>query len=185
MRLTSMKSIEETEAIRADEIAQMVRSINPGHVEVQMRLAIMTANSLTRLIMSKRYMGRSGMGEAEEKEIKEFVEMTEEISDCLGVPNPRDVIPAFRWIDHNGLDRRLKNLRKRMEMHLSKIIAERRHETSLKNDLLDAFLEQMDRQEITEETLTSVIWVALPKLSTCLKGSTNHVMLRSTTYELL
>lgn len=171
-QLTSGRRIEESEQIRADEIAQMVRSI-PGVDEVvnlKVCLEVMTANILTRLIIGKRFMGRSGMDQSEEKELKHFVEITEEIGTCLGIANPRDVIPAFKWIDLNGLDRRFKNLRSHMESFLSKIIAERRHrhssetiDNSPEKDLLDGLLEQMDRHEITQEVVTSIVWVCKPR----------------------
>lgn len=164
-QITSGRRIEESEHIRADEIAQMVRSI-PGHTDEVVNLKgiveVMTANILTRLIISKRFLGRSAMGESEEKELKDFVEITEEIGLCLGTPNLRDVIPAFKWIDHNGLDRRFKSLRRHMESFLSKIIAEHRQRSSdatPEKDLLDVLLEQMDQQEITEEVVTSIVWV--------------------------
>jgi len=165
LQLTSGRRIEESEHIRADEVAQMVRSIPANSDEViDLRecLAVMTANILTRLIIGKRFMGRSGMNKSEEKELKDFVEITEEISDCLGIANPRDVIPAFKWIDLNGLDRRFKTLRRHMESFLSKIIAERRHrrsETDAEKDLLDVLLDSMDQQEITQEVVTSIVWV--------------------------
>lgn len=166
LQLTSGRRIEESEHVRADEIAQIVRSI-PGNadevVDVKGSLEVMTANILTRLIISKRFKGRSAMSRSEEKELKDFVEITEEIGICLGIPNPRDVIPAFKWIDLNGLDRRLKNLRRHMESFLSKIIAERRHrrsETDAEEDLLDVLLDSMDQQEINQEAVTSMVWEA-------------------------
>nr|AHI15949.1 flavonoid 3',5'-hydroxylase [Pohlia nutans] len=162
-QLTSGRRIEEAEHIRADEIAQTVRSIAPGLVDLKVRLAVMTANILTRLIISKRFMGRSGMNSTEEKELQDFVDITEEIGDCLGTANPRDVIPAFKCIDilGLGLDRRFTNLRRHMESFLSKIIAERRQNSKLpEKDLLDVLLEQLDHHEITEDVVISIIWEA-------------------------
>lgn len=61
-------------------------------VNLKACLEVMTASILTRLNISKRFMGRSGMNVAEDREIHEFVEITEEIVTCLGIPNPRNVI---------------------------------------------------------------------------------------------
>ena len=167
LQLMSGRRLEEAQQIRADEIAQMVRSIPSGEVvNVKSCLDAMTANILTRLIIGKRFMGRSGMDSAEEKELQDFIEITDEIDLLLGTPNPRDVIPALKWIDFTGLDRRFRSLRRRMESFLSKIIAERRHRTmhpADHQDFLDALLSQMDRndgQEITEESVTSIVWVS-------------------------
>lgn len=178
MQLTSGRRIEESEHIRADEITQMLRSIPSDEVvNVKFCLEVMTANILTRLIIGKRFMGRSGeMDKTEEKELKDFIHITEEIGLCLGTPNPRDVIPAFKWIDLTGLDRRFKNLRSHMESFLSKITAERRHRREKccsgsatdppEKDLLDILLDQMDNDDgqdhqITEEIVTSIVWVSL------------------------
>ncbi|KAG0604366.1 hypothetical protein M758_10G166500 [Ceratodon purpureus] len=172
LQLISGRRIEESEHIRAEEIAQMVRSIPSGKVvNVKSCLDAMTANIFTRLIIGKRFMGRSGMDEAEQKELQDFIEITDEIDLLLGTPNPRDLIPAFKWVDLTGLDKRYTNLRSRMESFLSKIIAEHRHKSQkdrvmtvdTHQDFLDTLLHQMDStdgQEITEQVVTSIIWEA-------------------------
>ncbi|KAG0613122.1 hypothetical protein M758_6G078700 [Ceratodon purpureus] len=176
-QLTSARRIEESEHIRTDEILQMLRSIPSDKVvNIKSCLEVMTANILTRLIISKRFMGRSGgeLDTSEKKELKDFIHITEEIGLCLGTPNPRDVIPAFKYIDLNGLDRRFKNLRSHMESFLSKIVAERHHrrteslgsmDPSSEKDLLDILLDQMDtkaneQDQITGEVVTSIVWEA-------------------------
>ena len=175
LQVTSGRRIEESEHIRADEMAQMLRGIpNDEVVNVKYCLEVMTANILTRLIIGKRFLGRSGeMDNSEEKQLKDFIHITEEIGLCLGVPNPRDVIPAFKWIDLIGLDKRFKSLRSHMESFLSKIIAERRSRREERfgsidpseKDLLDVLLDLMDnndngQDQITKEVVVSIVWVS-------------------------
>jgi cytochrome P450 len=166
-QLTSGRRIEESEHVRADEMLQMLRSIPIDEVvNVKSCLEVTTANILTRLIIGKRFMGRSGgMDKSEEKELQDFIHITEEIGLCLGTPNPRDVIPAFKYTDLTGLDRRFKRLRRHMESFLANIIAERRASPTnspSEKDLLDTLLDQMDaaQDQITEEVVTSIVWVS-------------------------
>lgn len=166
LHLTSARKIEESEHVRGDEIAHMLRSIRSGDsVNVKASVEVMTANILTRLVLGKRFMGRNSMEKSEE-EVHDFIHVTEEIGTCLSTPNPRDFIPAFKWIDINGLEKRVKNVRSHMESFLTRIIAEHRlrreaHIDLAEPDLLDMLLDQMDKDaEITEEVVTTIVWEA-------------------------
>jgi flavonoid 3'-monooxygenase len=165
LELISGRKLEESEHVRAEEMAEMVRSIPSGEVvNVKSCLDAMTANIFTRLIIGKRLMGRTGMDEAEAKELQDFIEITDEIDLLLGTPNPRDLISAFQYLDLTGLDRRYKTLRRRMESFLSTIIAEHRSRSPPEKDFLDTLLDQIDRtdgQAITEQVVTSIVWVTL------------------------
>nr|AHI15952.1 flavonoid 3',5'-hydroxylase [Pohlia nutans] len=176
LQLTSGKRIEESEQIRSEEMAHMVRTIAASGrggeepeltVNVKASLDAMTANIFTRLIISKRFFSPGGILRGmQEAELREFIAITDEIDLCLGLPNPRDLIPAFRWLDlASGLDKRFHSLRRRMESFLSTIIAEhRQHHSFEKLDLLHVLLQQMEKdddgQEITEPQVTSIVWEA-------------------------
>lgn len=170
LHLTSARRTEESEHVRGDEIAHMLRSIRSGDsVNVKACVEVMTANILTRLVLGKRFMGRNSMEKSEEEEVQDFIHITEEIGTCLSTPNPRDFIPAFKWIDINGLEKRVKNVRSRMESFLTRIIAEHRLRREARidlpePDLLDMLLDQMDKDEgeaITEEVVSTIVWVSL------------------------
>nr|PNR52792.1 hypothetical protein PHYPA_009167 [Physcomitrium patens] len=172
LHLTTARSIEAFQHIRVDEMLQMVRSIvaSPRDVVVNLRtsLEVMTANVLTRSIIGKRFMGRTGLSESEKKEIMEFIHIAAEIGECLGAKNPGDLIPALKLVDWNGLDQRMKNLRRKMATFLANIVRERREKSSLGTsnppgkEMLGVLLDEMENaaagEKITEDILNTIIW---------------------------
>lgn len=161
LHLTTARSIEAFQHIRVDEMLQMVRSIvaSPRDVVVNLRtsLEVMTANVLTRSIIGKRFMGRTGLNESEKKEIMEFIHIAAEIGECLGAKNPGDLIPALKLVDWNGLDQRMKNLRRKMATFLANIVRERREKSSLGTsnppgkEMLGVLLDEMENAAAGEK----------------------------------
>ena len=166
----TVKRLEESRCIRTEEIAYMLRTISKetAPIRVKTHLSTMITNILSRMILSKRFLGE---GEANASDIQEFVAIVAEQSICLGAIHLQDSFNVPKWFEPQGLNNRFRKLRARTDAFYTNMInqhKEERRKNPLSGEgqvsLLDVLLEQLDSQEhvITDEHIKGVIWV-LPK----------------------
>ena len=153
-----------------------------GDVEVRRHLSLMFSNIIARLVLSKRFV-MTGLLKHEQtdtsmlksdpsnslefQEAHNFMEIVEGLSQCLGVVNPGDCIPTFKWMDVQlGFETKFHKQRERMDMFVSKIISEHQEQQrpvrEEEKDMVDVMLDEMgekDGYEITLDHVKGVLWV--------------------------
>ncbi|KAG0565964.1 hypothetical protein M758_7G026300 [Ceratodon purpureus] len=171
--LTGPQRLEATQNVRAEEIAHLIRTL-PQNQKVELRpyLSVMLNNVVSRFILNKRLSARSGGHETEEElsAIKNFKEITHEIALCLSAFYPGDFIPALKWLGPQRLEKRFKECNKRMDLFVSKIIAEHEAERKLgaiaeeEKDMVHVLLDEMEKSEeehrITMTNVKAILWDA-------------------------
>ena len=147
-----------------------------GDVEVRRHLSFMFSNIIARMVLGKRFVMRgllnheqtsTSMRKAspssvlELQEARNFTEIVEGLSWCLGVVNPGDCIPALKWMDiHLGLEIKFQKQRERMDMFVSNIISEHLkwqhpvHEEE--KNMMDVMLDEMGEKDGYEIMLDHV-----------------------------
>jgi hypothetical protein len=142
-------------------------------VSVRTYLEVVVTNILSRMILKKRFSavagkGAAGTDESELQEVRNFRVLAEEIAVCSLHMDPGDFIPIFKWLDIQGFRRRLRNLRKRMDVFVNNIISEhleqRRSGLAYEKDMVDVLLDQMedtaaDKFDISEKHINGLLWV--------------------------
>ena len=126
VHLFSLKALDDLRPVRATEVALLARALYARArtrctVNVGQALNICTTNAL-----SKAMLGRRVFGEEESIEAVEFKEMVLETMRLAGVFNVGDFVPALRWLDLQGVVRKMKKLHRRFDSFLDKVIEERR-----------------------------------------------------------
>ncbi|CAI0421930.1 unnamed protein product [Linum tenue] len=98
--------------IRRDEVTRFVRElVNAADVsgfrkvEVKSRLVGLSMNMVMRMVAGKRYFGEEGKEGREEGE--RFKELIRDVFELSGTSNPVDFLPALRWVDFSGLEKRM------------------------------------------------------------------------------
>lgn len=102
------------------------------------------------------------MFEAVGAESSEFKDMMVELMTLAGLPNVGDYVPAVAWMDLQGIERRMKELHRRVDVVLSRVMRE--HEATAverkgRPDLLDQVVASRDSLE--GEKLSDIHFKAL------------------------
>jgi len=120
-------------------------------------------------------------------EIHNFQEIMEAIPKCLNAFYPSNLIPALKWFDFQGLDRRFKETNKRMDAFATKIISEHQEQCQMgpvaehEKDMVHILLDEMDQNgtdksgpHISMANVKGVMWVrrSFQLISDC------HLLLR-------
>ncbi|CAI0403946.1 unnamed protein product [Linum tenue] len=99
--------------IRRDEVTRFVRELvnaadvsGFSKVEVKSRLVGLSMNMVMRMVAGKRYFGEEGKEGREEGE--RFKELIRDVFELSGTSNPVDFLPALRWVDFSGLEKRMR-----------------------------------------------------------------------------
>ena len=147
----STQRVHSFAGIRSDETKRLINKLarNSGeefaHVEMTTMFADLTYNNIMRMISGKRFYGEeSEMKDV--KEAKEFRETVAEMLQLMGLSNKGDYLPFLRWIDFENVEKRLKNISKRYDAILSKIIEENRSKKERENSMIDHLLKLQETQ---------------------------------------
>ncbi|OAY75266.1 Flavonoid 3',5'-hydroxylase 1, partial [Ananas comosus] len=102
------------------------------------------------------------IGQAVGAESSEFKDMMVELMTLAGLPNVGDYVPAVAWMDLQGIERRMKELHRRVDVVLSRVMRE--HEATAverkgRPDLLDQVVASRDSLE--GEKLSDIHFKAL------------------------
>lgn len=175
--MTSAKRLDASKYVRTEEVAYMLHAISKSEgtpIRVNTHLHVMSSNIVSRMLLSKRFMGGSSdndeSGVATAADVHEFIAIVEDMADCFGVIHPQDFfnfVPI--WFDPLGVDSRFRKLSTRMHAFYTKLVDEHKAER-LKHPvsedaktMLDVLLEQLEDpdQQVTEDHVRCVIWDAL------------------------
>ncbi|MCL7035865.1 hypothetical protein MKW94_027661 [Papaver nudicaule] len=127
VHLFSGKALDEFRYIRQEEVAVLTKALAQSSknskgtpVKLGDLLSVCITNALARVLLGRRVCG-DGEGYADKKS-QEFKEMVAEIMVLSGVFNIGDFIPSLEWLELQGVASKMKNLHKRFDAFLTKII---------------------------------------------------------------
>ena len=135
--------------IRRDEIKHLLRRLSNNSiqgfakVELKSMFSELTFNIIMRLVGEKRYYGEDVK---DVEEARQFREIMNEIVKLAGASNPGEFVAVLRWIDHGGLEKKLKGLAKRTDVFLQSLIDEVRNKEEEGNTMIDHLLSMQKSQ---------------------------------------
>lgn len=181
--LTGPKRLAASYFVRSEEVLSMIRTIIPQvgvPVELNSLFTIFTTNVISRMVLNKRLgcVSTTNASEGNTQEVQDLKEIVEEIFGCLATPNIGTLVPALKYLDIQGLERRFKKLKARMDAFVMNIISEHLEQRTSRRskegaakisddeekDMVDLLLDQMEamteESAISLENVKSLIWVS-------------------------
>ncbi|KAF6176806.1 hypothetical protein GIB67_025939 [Kingdonia uniflora] len=123
VHLFSNKALDDFRHVRQEEVAVLTRALTRSGsdpVNLAQLLNVCTTNALARAILGKRVFGNGDGSACQESD--DFKNMVLEMMELGGEFNIGDFIPSLQWLDLQGITNRTKNLQKRFDNFLSKIL---------------------------------------------------------------
>jgi len=156
-----------------EEITCVIRAIpQDGVTQVSVRnhIEVAITNIMLRMILNKRFMAVASDKIHDEQELEQVSNFRKILSDntmYAQILNPGDFIPMFKWMDIFGLERQMRELRKKMDAFISPIISEhvvqRKSGSVFVKDMVDVLLDHMEDEtlqfDFTNDNVTSTLWV--------------------------
>ncbi|KAK8969764.1 Flavonoid 3'-monooxygenase [Platanthera guangdongensis] len=126
--LLTTRRLESFTGHRADEARHLLMDVwakSRVGEEVDMRqlLGGFSMNNVTRMLLGKHYFSPAAAGPPE---AMEFMSTTHELFRLLGMIYLGDYLPAWRWLDPTGCERKMKAVEKKVDRFHQKIIEEHR-----------------------------------------------------------
>lgn len=163
--LLTTKRLESFSSHRAEEAQHLVRSVwgqaQKGQpVNLREILGAFSMNNVTRMLLGKQYFGT---GSAGPNEAMEFMHITHELFWLLGLIYLGDYLPAWRWIDLYGCEKKMREVEKKIDEFHQKIIDEHRErrERKRKRDDDDNAANDHDNESKVEMDFVDVL-LSLP-----------------------
>ncbi|KAK1412918.1 hypothetical protein QVD17_34522 [Tagetes erecta] len=163
-QLLNGSTLDSLHFVRQDEVNRFITSLSQTAkekkaVDVSGELVKMTSNVISRMIMNERCSDN----ESEAQDVRKLVA---EINEMTGKFNLSDYIWLFKHLDLQGFAKKLKDIRRRFDSFVDKIIEEheeaRKHETrSHVKDLLSILLDIAEDDsmeiELTKDNIKALI----------------------------
>ncbi|GLJ19652.1 hypothetical protein SUGI_0355940 [Cryptomeria japonica] len=162
LQLFTSDGIESFRHIRAEEISTLIRSLfeswqrdmNP--VTMKSSLSDLTFSIIMRMVASKRFSPDLGLEDF--KGARQFKEMTKEGSSLAGKLDIGYYLPFLKWMDLNGIVCAMKNLRKKRDVFMEKLLHDHREKRSVHaRDLIDVLISETDKNEIESDNKDDVV----------------------------
>ncbi|PAN33487.1 hypothetical protein PAHAL_6G024800 [Panicum hallii] len=142
-----LESFAAHRAQEAEHLCQFVWAKAQSGKPVNLRevLGAFSMNNVTRMLLGKQYFGiqSAGPGEA-----MEFMHITHELFFLLGLIYLGDYLPAWRWVDPYGCEKKMREVEKKVDDFHQKIIDEHRRAQEAKKSAVslddDDTKEEMD-----------------------------------------
>ncbi|KAJ0973736.1 hypothetical protein J5N97_015701 [Dioscorea zingiberensis] len=120
VELFSTRRLNLLSDIRSNEFLSLVRRMidSSGEIELKARLFEMTYNSMSKMVVGKRFYGENLEVDIEVANRFREVIIQEGLALVFSF-NPRDFFPFLGWLDLLGLGRRMERLRPKVDKFLS------------------------------------------------------------------
>jgi isoflavone 2'-hydroxylase len=156
--------------IRKDEVKHLLRKLSRNScqgfakVELKSMFSELTFNIIMRMVAGKRYYGEDLK---EEEEARKFRRLVKEIASFGGVSNPVEFVPVLRWIDHGGVEKKVKGVSKRTDAFLQGLIDKQRSKDEEENTMIDHMLSLQKSQPeyYSDQIIKGFILVSVLHLS--------------------
>nr|UYK53797.1 flavonoid 3',5' hydroxylase [Phaseolus vulgaris] len=153
------KAVEEWSKVRDEEMVQMIGTLYESSkkgeaVVVPEILTYSMANMIGKVILSRRVFETKG------SESNEFKDMVVELMTVAGYFNIGDFIPFLAKLDLQGIERGMKQLHKKFDRLLTKMIQEHvasKHKRNDKPDFLDMVMAHYGEQQDAHQDKLSLI----------------------------
>jgi len=147
----STQRVHSFSGIRSDETKRLIHRLarnaskDYAHMEITSMFSDLTYNNIMRMISGKRFYGEeTDMKNVEEA--REFRDTVSEMLKLMGLSNKGDYLPFLRWFDFENVEKRLKNISKRYDNILNKILDENRNSKDRENSMIDHLLKLQETQ---------------------------------------
>ncbi|KAI3684661.1 hypothetical protein L6452_33886 [Arctium lappa] len=130
LELFSTTRLEAYMRVRRDEVRSLIKSIYQDlwqdftRVEMKSRIQDFSFNIIMRIVANKRFYRTEADHDFDEA--RNFKDVIRELFEISGASNPGDFIPFLRWIDFQGLEKKLRKLRTKSDRFSQSLIEERR-----------------------------------------------------------
>ncbi|KAL9259524.1 Cytochrome P450 703A2-like protein [Drosera capensis] len=126
--LLTTKRVESFAKNRAEEAQSLVRDVyfraqSGKPVSLREVLGAFSMNNVTRMLMGKQYFGA---GYTAPQEARQFIHITHELFWLLGLIYLGDYLPAWRWLDPHGCEKKMREVEKGIDDFHSRIVDEHR-----------------------------------------------------------
>ncbi|XP_042483811.1 cytochrome P450 81Q32-like [Macadamia integrifolia] len=163
---TRLQMFSKTRTNEVHSLLQRLLAIAGNSSETQDMKSMffeLTLNNMMMMIAGKRYYG-DNVGVLDKA--KHFQELVEEIFGAGGVSNIEDFLPLLKWVNFNGLEKKLVRLQKKRDQFMKELIEEHRMARTQSKDeksLLDVLLslQEDDPNYYTDEIIVGIIHVLL------------------------
>ncbi|MED6179925.1 hypothetical protein PIB30_005383 [Stylosanthes scabra] len=175
MELFSTNRLAMFARLREEEVQLLVKQIfdeccmgkkEGAKVEIELKTKLIdfSFNVMLRMISGKRYYGKHGVAEGG----KEFQILMREFTELEGNGNLNDFFPVLRWVDFQGLEKRMIELMKKMDRFLQNLLDEHRtNRTSINQKmnmtLIDVMLHlrETEPEFYTDDNMKGVMLIML------------------------
>ncbi|KAJ0973770.1 hypothetical protein J5N97_015735 [Dioscorea zingiberensis] len=129
VELFSTRRLNLLSDIRSNEFLSLVRRMidSSGEIELKARLFEMTYNSMSKMVVGKRFYGENLEVDIEVANRFREVIIQEGLALVFSF-NPRDFFPVLGWLDLLGVERRMERLRPRVDKFLSELVEKQRRQ---------------------------------------------------------
>ncbi|KAI5387944.1 cytochrome P450 81Q32 [Lathyrus oleraceus] len=170
MELFSTNRVAMFAKVREEEVKFLIKQIFEGckgeimsKVDLKTKTLELSFNTMLRVISGKRYYGED---DDDALEGKEFQVLINEYIELLGSGSLNDYFPILKWIDFQGMKKKMVKFMKKMDSFLQKLVDEKRRNWSNEQrnmTLIDVMLDlqQKEPEFYTEEIVKGVILVML------------------------
>ncbi|KAM7507805.1 hypothetical protein LguiA_018258 [Lonicera macranthoides] len=127
--LFSPARLAATAEVRQEVVRLMAREVakgcgeGVGKVNLKLKFSEVSINVISMLMMGKRYYGEDV---ADPIVAVIFRDLMKEFLELLKLSNVGDFLPFLRWLDLQGMERRMMELREKMDKFLQEIVDEHR-----------------------------------------------------------
>ncbi|GMI91112.1 cytochrome P450, family 81, subfamily D, polypeptide 5 [Hibiscus trionum] len=173
MELFTASRLAMSATIRQEEVQLLLKELflasteKPAKVKLTSKLIEVVFNIVLRMVAGKRYYGSES--DAVDKEAEEFRDIMRGIVEINGNTNLNDFLPVLRWVDFQGLERKMKKFSNKLDKFLQSLLQEHKRmreqdstdsvnkgtKTTLINVMLT--LQQTEPDFYTDETIKAVI----------------------------
>ncbi|PKI41258.1 cytochrome P450 81E8-like [Punica granatum] len=171
IEIFSTQRLNALMGIRRDEVRRLLRKLSLGssiqeftRVEMRSKLTELTFNIMMRMVAGKRYYGDDVV---DDKEAREFRYLIKEITNVGLAANPGEFLPILRWIDYQGINKRIIELSKKTDAFLQGLIDEHRQKkingSEIRNTMVDHLvsLQESEPDYYTDQIIKGLIMMML------------------------
>lgn len=108
-------------------------------------------NNVTRMLLGKQYFGTASAGR---RDAMEFMNITHELFHLLGIIYLGDYLPAWRWFDPTGCERKMREVEKKIDRFHQGIIEEHRERTRRRKEICSSCEDEDDEMDFVDVLLS-------------------------------
>ncbi|KAI3684662.1 hypothetical protein L6452_33887 [Arctium lappa] len=133
LELFSTARLNAYVGVRQDEVRSLIKSIYQDlwqdftRVEMKSRIQGLSFNIIMRIVADKRFYRTTEEADRDFDEARNFKDIMREVFEISVASNPGDFIPFLKWIDFQGLEKKLQKLQTKFDSFSQTLIEERRH----------------------------------------------------------